>query len=154
MASFIDIAVRRVSEAARRFPLPKYKTSGAAGMDLIAAIDETVHLLPGERRLVPTGIAIALPSPHFVALVYARSGLAGKNGVSLSNGVGVIDSDYRGEILCALHNGGTEAFVIEPGDRIAQLVITPVLRAHWREVEELPATERGSGGFGSTGSSS
>lgn len=148
---YANVAVKRVSAAARRFPLPEYKTSGAAGMDLIAAVDEPIRLAPGERRLVPTGIAIALPSDELVALVYARSGLAGKHGIALANGVGVIDSDYRGEIMCPLYNGGTEPFVIEPGSRIAQLVLTPVVGVRWREVEELPETARGSGGFGSTG---
>ena len=120
-------------------------------MDLIAAVDAPIRLEPGEGHLVPTGIAIALPSDELVALVYARSGLAGKHGIALANGVGVIDSDYRGEILCALHNAGSEPFVIEPGDRIAQLVLTPVVGIRWQEVDELPDSDRGTGGFGSTG---
>lgn len=119
---------------------------------MAAALEEPVELAPGERRLIPTGIAIALPSPDLVALVYARSGLAAKHGIALANGVGVVDSDYRGEILCPLYNGGSEPFVVNPGDRIAQLVVTPVLGIRWREAERLPSTERGSGGFGSTGS--
>lgn len=147
------MAVRRVSEASLRFPLPEYKTVGAAGMDLIACMEQAVRLQPGERRLIPTGIAIALPTPGLVALVYARSGLAGKHGINLANGVGVIDSDYRGEIMCPLYNGSGETFVIEPGDRIAQLVVTPVVAVHWHEVDELPESDRGAGGFGSTGSS-
>lgn len=147
----VPVAMRRVSEAARRLPLPQYETEGSAGLDLRAAIDESIRLEPGASRLVATGIAIALPGPHLVGLVYARSGLASKHGIRLANGVGVIDSDYRGEILCPLYNDGLEAFIIEPGDRIAQLVITPVVRAVWQEVDALPATGRGEGGFGSTG---
>lgn len=149
-----DVKIRRVSPTLGNFPLPEYKSAGAAGMDLIACIEDPVRLESGERALIPTGIAIALPSPYLVALVFARSGLAGKYGIHLANGVGVIDSDYRGEIKCALHNSGPAAFVIQPGDRIAQLVVTPVLAVRWHEVEELPASERGAGGFGSTGTRS
>lgn len=131
--------------------MPAYATSGAAGMDLRACLDEPVELAPGQRRLIPTGIAIALPDARFVGLVFARSGLAARHGVSLANGVGVIDSDYRGEIRCALVNGGSEPFTVRPGDRIAQLVVVPVARVAWREVPELESSERGEGGFGSTG---
>lgn len=146
-----EVAIRRVSPVAQRFALPEYQTGGAAGMDLVACIEQPVPLQPGERALIPTGIAIALPTPHLVALVFARSGLAGKQGVHLANGVGVIDSDYRGEIKCALHNSGGEPFVVQPGTRIAQLVVTPVVAVRWREVNELPESGRGTGGFGSTG---
>lgn len=148
-----DVAIRRLSPTSR-FPLPEYKTAGAAGMDLVACIDRPVRLQPGERTLIPTGIAIALPTPYLVALIFARSGLASKHGVNLANGVGVIDSDYRGEIKCPLHNSGTETFVVEPGDRIAQLVVTPVVAVRWHEVDELPSSARGADGFGSTGSGS
>ncbi|HEY8495676.1 MAG TPA: dUTP diphosphatase [Limnochordales bacterium] len=148
----IAVPVRRVSPLAERFPLPSYATAGAAGLDLRACLAEPVTLAPGERRLIPTGIAIALPSPRLVALVFARSGLASRYGIQLANGVGVIDSDYRGEILCAMQNAGSEPFTVQPGDRIAQLVVMPVARISWREVEDLEPSERGAGGFGSTGS--
>lgn len=130
---------------------PKYATSGSAGMDLSACIDEDITLQPGERALVPTGIAIALPSPAYVALVFARSGLAIKKGIGLPNGVGVIDSDYRGEIKCGLVNFSESAYTIHCGDRIAQLVIMNVDQPKLEIVTELPETDRGTGGFGSTG---
>lgn len=132
-------------------PLPRFATAGAACMDLYACIDQPVTLAAGERRLIPTGIAIALPSAEYVALVFARSGLGIKHGIALSNGVGVIDSDYRGEILVGLQNSGREDYTVAPGDRIAQLMITPVLQARLRLVDELDETQRGAGGFGSTG---
>lgn len=147
----LQVAVRRVSDLARRWPLPAYATPGSAGLDLRACVAEPVQLAPGQRRLIPTGIAIALPSAHWVALVFARSGLASKHGIQLANGVGVIDSDYRGEIMCALYNAGADSFTIQPGDRIAQLVVVPVARVVWQEVDDLAASERGAGGFGSTG---
>lgn len=147
----VEVAIKRVSGPGERLPWPEYKSVGAAGVDLVAAVEEPVELAPGERRLIPTGVAVALPSPNFVALVYARSGLAAKHGIALANGVGVIDSDYRGEILCPLYNGGSESFIVEPGARIAQMILMPVVAFRWRETELLPPTERGSGGFGSTG---
>ena len=132
-------------------PLPRFATAGAACMDLCACIDEAVTLNAGERRLVPTGIAIALPSPEYVALVFARSGLGIRKGVCLSNGVGVIDSDYRGEISVGLVNLSGEDYTIRPGDRIAQLMVVPVVRPELVQVDALDETERGAGGFGSTG---
>lgn len=146
-----DVAVQKVSPLAKDFPLPEYKTAGAAGMDLIACIETPVVLQPGERRTIPTGIAIALPTPRLVGLVFARSGLASNHGIGLANGVGVIDSDYRGEIMCPLYNGSSEPFTIEPGERIAQLVVMPFIAVRWQEVDELPQTPRGASGFGSTG---
>jgi len=146
-----EVEVKRLRPAREGRPLPAYATPGAAGMDLTAALDEPLELRPGERCLVPTGIAIALPGPHLVGLVFARSGLAARHGIQLANGVGVIDSDYRGEIRVALLNAGSEPFVIHDGDRIAQLVVVPVVAVRWREVEELTPSERGEGGFGSTG---
>lgn len=131
--------------------LPAYATPGSAGLDLIANLSESVTLEPGERVKIPTGIAIALPSRFFVGLVFARSGLATKAGITMANGVGVIDSDYTGEIICPLLNIGQSNYSIEPGDRIAQLVICPIVQAHFQLVEELEGTERGRGGFGSTG---
>ena len=132
-------------------PLPCFATAGAACMDLCACIDQPVMLAAGERRLIPTGLAIALPSADYVALVFARSGLGIKQGVCLANGVGVIDSDYRGEVLVPLVNRGREPFRITPGMRIAQLVVTPVLLPRTEEVQQLPDSARGAGGFGSTG---
>ena len=147
----LRVHVRRVSPLARHWPLPAYATAGAAGLDLRACLPEPVVLAPGERRLIPTGIAIALPSPQWVALVFARSGLAARHGIQMANGVGVIDSDYRGEIKCALLNAGSEPFTVQPGDRIAQLVVMPVAQIVWEEVDELAPSERGAAGFGSTG---
>ena len=132
-------------------PLPRFATAGAACMDLCACIDEAVTLAAGERRLVPTGIAIALPSADYAALVFARSGLGIKKGVCLSNGVGVIDSDYRGEIAVGLVNLSDVSYTVQPGDRIAQLMVTPVVQPRVHLVPELDETERGVGGFGSTG---
>ena len=133
------------------FPLPKFATPGSAAMDLLACIDSPVTLAPGARQTVPTGIAIALPSADYVALVFARSGLGIKQGVCLSNGVGVIDSDYRGELHVGLRNHSREAYAVQPGERVAQLVILPVCLPELAEVEELSETARGQGGFGSTG---
>lgn len=132
-------------------PVPSYATAGSAGMDLRACIDAPVTILPGEQALVPTGLAIALPSCDYVALLYARSGLAIKHGLSPANCVGVIDSDYRGEIVVALRNYAKEPYTVEPGERIAQMVITPVVQAAIALVDELDDTDRGAGGFGSTG---
>lgn len=132
-------------------PYPHYASSGAAAMDLHACLDTSVTLQPGERTLISTGIAIALPSPDYVALVFDRSGLGIKHGISLSNGVGVIDSDYRGEIGVGLVNLSGVAYTVEPGDRVAQLAVLPVVRAVPVPVDTLDETERGAGGFGSTG---
>ena len=132
-------------------PLPKFATAGAACMDLCACIDAPVTLEAGARALIPTGIAIALPSADYVALVFARSGLGIKQGVCLSNGVGVIDSDYRGEIGVGLVNLGQSAYTVQPGDRIAPLMVTPVVQPTVVQVSALDDTDRGAGGFGSTG---
>ena len=133
------------------FPLPKFATPGSAAMDLLACIDSPVTLAPGARQTVPTGIAIALPSADYTALVFARSGLGIKNGVCLSNGVGVIDSDYRGEIGVGLVNLGREPYTVQPGDRIAQLMVVPVVQPTVTVAEDLNETDRGAGGFSSTG---
>lgn len=135
----------------KEIPLPNYATPGSAAMDLRACVTENVVIAPGARVVVPSGIAIALPSADYVALLFARSGLATKGGICLANGVGVIDSDYRGEIGVALLNTGSEPYTILPGDRIAQLMVTPVVQPTVELVDELPATDRGEGGFGSTG---
>lgn len=135
----------------RELPWPQRATTGSAGMDLSACIEEDIILSPRQLVRIPTGIAIALPGPEYVALVYARSGLGIKHGIALSNGVGVIDSDYRGEIQVGLTNLSDKPYTIHPGDRIAQLVVTPVVLPQLEWVEELDDTDRGTGGFGSTG---
>ena len=132
-------------------PFPAYATAGAAGMDLRACLDTSLTLNPGDRVGVPTGFAIALPGPEWVAYIFARSGLGIKNGITLPNCVGVIDSDYRGEIIVALTNLSDTPYTIQPGDRVAQLVISPVVQAQISLVDELDETGRGAGGFGSTG---
>ena len=132
-------------------PLPRFATDGAAAMDLCACIDAPVVIPAGARTVIPSGIAIALPSPDYVALLFSRSGMGIRNGISLSNSVGVIDSDYRGEIGVGLHNTSDSDYTVNPGDRIAQLMITPVVRPAIEWVEELPTSDRGAGGFGSTG---
>jgi dUTP pyrophosphatase len=131
-------------------PLPAYQTSGAAGLDLSAALSEPVTLPPGERRFIKTGLAIAIPD-GYEGQVRPRSGLALKHGIGIVNSPGTIDADYRGELGVVLVNHGQEPFVVEPKARIAQLVITPVARVDVVAVEELDETSRGAGGYGSTG---
>ena len=135
----------------REIPLPQFATPGSAAMDLRACIDRPVTIRAGERTVVPTGLAMALPSADYVALLFARSGLGIRKGVCLSNGVGVIDSDYRGEIGVGLVNLSQEAYTVQPGDRIAQLMVVPVVQPTISLVPEVDDTDRGSGGFGSTG---
>ena len=135
----------------REIPTPFYATGGAAAMDLHACIEEAVTIPAGGRAVIPTGIAIALPSADYVALIFARSGLGVKHGIAPANCVGVIDSDYRGELLVGLQNSSDVVYTIQPADRIAQLMITPVIQAQIQMVEELDDTTRGAGGFGSTG---
>ena len=130
---------------------PAYATPGAAAADLCAVLDAPLTVAPMQRVLVPTGLAIELPGAHSVALVYARSGMACKQGLAPANKVGVIDSDYRGEIVVALHNHGSQARTVEPGQRIAQMLITPVLTPAYEWTENLTDTDRNAGGFGSTG---
>ena len=132
-------------------PFPFYASEGAAAMDLCACVDAPVEIAPRALVRIPTGIAIALPSADYVALVFARSGLGVKHGVALSNGVGVIDSDYRGEIQVGLTNLSDVPYTVQPGDRIAQLAVMPVVRPVLERAEELDETGRGAGGFGSTG---
>ncbi len=131
--------------------LPTRATEGSAGYDLYACLENAVEIAPGQTVKIPTGIAIALPDKAYVALVYARSGLSVNHGIALANSVGVIDSDYRGEILVALVNNSKTPYTIEPQTRIAQMVITPVVLPDLIEVPDLEDTERGSGGFGSSG---
>jgi dUTP pyrophosphatase len=144
----VRVSVSHVGDV--RVPLPEYQTQGSAGMDLRAAVAEPVTLPPGERRFVKTGLAVAIP-PGFEGQVRPRSGLALRHGIGIVNAPGTIDSDYRGEIGIVLVNLGHDPFVVEPLARIAQLVIAPVARAELVVVESLDATERGSGGYGSTG---
>jgi dUTP pyrophosphatase len=143
------VSVRRLPHGAD-LPLPAYATAQSAGLDLMAAVASDVTLAPGARQLIPTGLAIALP-PGFEAQVRPRSGLALKHGVTVLNSPGTIDADYRGEVQVLLVNHGAQPFVVRRGDRIAQMVVAPVTRIAWNIVERLDETERGSGGYGSTG---
>ena len=149
MSDTVQVRVRRLDQGAG-LDLPAYQTAQAAGMDLCAAVDAPVTIAPGARAMVPTGIAIALDA-GFEAQVRPRSGLAAKHGVTVLNSPGTIDADYRGEIKVILINLGEEPFEIARGDRIAQMVVNPVTRVSWDEVEELETSARGEGGFGSSG---
>ena len=144
----MELRIKKVNENAK---IPFRATQGSAGMDLCACIDTPLTLKGGETAVIPTGIAIALPSNEMGAFVFARSGLAIKHGIGLLNSVGVIDSDYRGEIKVGVINQISEPYTIEPGERIAQLVIMPVCPPEPVEAENLDDTARGEGGFGSTG---
>ena len=141
------VAVKKLREGAI---LPTFGSPEAAGADLYACLEQDVTIAPGETAFVPTGLAMELPR-GYAGLIYARSGLACKRGLAPANKVGVVDSDYRGEFIVALHNHGTEPQTISTGERIAQLVVTPVLIPEYIEVETLSETSRGAGGFGSTG---
>lgn len=141
------IAVKILRSGAK---LPVFGSAEAAGADLYACLEADVAIAPGETAFIPTGIAMELPV-GYVGLIYARSGMACKRGLAPANKVGVIDSDYRGEFIVALHNHGAEPQVVSHGERIAQLVVTPVLRPVYQQVEALSDTQRGQGGFGSTG---
>lgn len=132
-------------------PAPYYASPGAAAMDLHACVDGEVTIPPRGRAVIPTGIAIALPDPGYVALIFARSGLGIKHGIAPANCVGVIDSDYRGEVKVGLQNSSEEPYTVRPGDRIAQLAVLPVFQAELVWTEDLDETDRGAGGFGSTG---
>jgi dUTP pyrophosphatase len=144
----VTIEIRRVGQRGPPLDLPRYESDGAAGLDLRA--DETFALAPGERRLVPTGLAVAIP-PGYEGQVRPRSGLAARHGVGMVNAPGTIDSDYRGEVAVVLVNHGQAEVAFSRGDRIAQLVIAPVVRVELELVEALAETGRGGGGFGSTG---
>ena len=144
----MKIAVKKLNENA---VLPTYGSAYAAGADLYALTDEELVFAPGETKLVHTGLAMEIPE-GYAGLIYARSGLASKRGLAPANKVGVIDSDYRGEIMVALHNHGSTAQTVEHGERIAQIVFTPYVAADFSVTDELDSTERGAGGFGSTGS--
>ena len=144
----MQLKIKKLKENAR---IPKRATDGSAGMDLYACIPESITLVPGQLTVIPTGIAIELPDNTCAAFLYARSGLGVKHGICLANGVGVIDSDYRGEICAGLCNVSDKPYTIEPDERVAQMVIAPVLTPEIVEVAQLGDTERGAGGFGSTG---
>ena len=150
MTAPLAVDVVRVRPGRDPLPLPRYMTPDAAGMDLLADLEAATVLAPGERRLVPTGLAVAIP-PGFEGQVRARSGLAARDGLTVLNAPGTIDADYRGEVRVLLVNLGRAPVSVRRGDRIAQLVVGPVARVTWREVQQLPASERGDGGFGSTG---
>jgi dUTP pyrophosphatase len=144
----VKVRFRRVGQRGPPLDLPRYETPGSAGLDLRA--DEAFSLAPGERRLVPTGLAVEIPAGH-EGQVRPRSGLAARHGIGMVNGPGTVDSDYRGEVGVLLVNHGREAVAFSRGDRIAQLVVSPVVRVEVELVEELTETDRGAGGFGSTG---
>ena len=147
----LQVKVKVVSPLIKtKIPMPSYATSGSAAMDLHACCEAPIVVAARSQIKVPTGIAIELPQ-NVVALVFPRSGLASKHGISLTNSVGVIDSDYRGEIICLIKNDSDEDFTVKPGDRIAQLGFFPVYQVEWEEVSDLSSTQRGTGGFGSTG---
>ncbi|MGF1624304.1 MAG: dUTP diphosphatase [Alphaproteobacteria bacterium] len=149
MRQAVQVAIVRLDHALD-LPLPDYATGGSAGVDLTAAVADPVTLGPGERLLVPTGIAIALPD-GFEAQVRSRSGLAWKHGVTVLNSPGTIDADYRGEVKVIMFNASSDPFVVSRGMRIAQMVVAPVSRLQWGPVDRLPASGREAGGFGSTG---
>ena len=143
----VQVLIKKLNPKAK---LPSYKTSGSSGMDLMALIDDTLTIKPNQSVLVPTGLSIAIPDDTEVQ-IRPRSGLAAKSNISVLNTPGTIDSDYRGELKIILINHGKEDFLINNGDRIAQMILMPVLKIEFEEVEDLPETIRGSGGFGSTG---
>ena len=135
----------------KEFPMPHYATDGSAGMDMRACLDESMEIAPGETLLIPTGLAIHIEDTGLAAMLLPRSGLGHKHGIVLGNLVGLIDSDYQGQVFVSCWNRGSNAFTVEPGERIAQMVITPVIRAEVAEVDRLDETGRGEGGFGHTG---
>lgn len=133
------------------FPLPAYATGGSAGLDLRAMVKDTTVIEPGQTLLLPTGLAIYIEDPGYAGMILPRSGLGHKHGIVLGNLVGLIDSDYQGELMVSCWNRGQQAFTIEPGDRIAQLVIVPVLQVQLEQVQDFEQTDRGAGGFGHSG---
>ena len=133
------------------FPLPHYATDGSAGLDMRACVDEALEMAPGETHLIPSGMAIHVEDPGLAAILLPRSGLGHKHGIVLGNLVGLIDSDYQGQVFVSCWNRGDKPFTVEPGERIAQMVIVPVVHADFEIVEDFVASERGAGGFGHTG---
>ena len=142
-----EILIKRLS---KEVPLPKYETDGSSGLDLAAFVDKNIEIKPGKSNIIPTGLAVAIPK-DFEIQIRPRSGLAAKNQISVLNTPGTIDADYRGEIKVILINLSNKSFIVEKGLRIAQMVLCPVVKAKFKEVESLDDTKRGSGGFGSTG---
>ncbi len=142
----VRILDRRLADA-----MPSYATKGSAGLDLRACIDTPLVLEPGAAELLPTGLAIHIADPHFAAMILPRSGLGAKHGIVLGNLVGLIDSDYQGPLMVSCWNRGRDAFTIEPMNRIAQLVVVPVVQVQWNVVDSFDESTRGAGGFGSTG---
>ena len=138
-----------VKKLQKNITLPEYKTDGSSGMDLTANVEQTIKILPSEKKIIPTGIMVAIPKNYEIQ-IRPRSGLAAKNGISVLNTPGTIDSDYRGEIKVILINLGKDVFEINKNDRIAQMVVCPIIKVEFKEVENLPKTFRGEGGFGST----
>ncbi len=148
MQAIVDL---RILDERVRDCLPAYATPGSAGLDLRACVDQAIRLAPGETVLVPTGIAIHIADPGIAAVILPRSGLGHRHGIVLGNLVGLIDSDYQGPLMVSCWNRGNVAFTLEPLERLAQLVVVPVVRAEFRVVDDFDASARGSGGFGSTG---
>jgi dUTP pyrophosphatase len=139
------------SRIGKEYPLPQHATPGSAGVDLRACIDAAIELRPGDTQLIPSGIAIHLDDPGYAAIVLPRSGLGHKHGIVLGNLVGLIDSDYQGQVFVSVWNRGQTTFTIQPGERIAQLVVIPIAQVDFEVVEAFTASERGAGGFGSSG---
>lgn len=133
------------------FPMPSYATNGSAGLDMYACLDEHLHIAPGEAHLIPSGIAIHINNSRLAAVLLPRSGLGHKHGIVLGNLVGLIDSDYQGQIFISVWNRGQNSFTVEPGDRIAQMVFVPVVQAEFQVVDEFEESKRGDGGFGHSG---
>ncbi|MDO8706480.1 MAG: dUTP diphosphatase [Sulfuricaulis sp.] len=144
----VKILDRRIGA---EFPLPRYATHGSAGLDMVACLDEHLHIAPGETHLIPSGIAIHIGDAGVAAVLLPRSGLGHKHGIVLGNLVGLIDSDYQGQIFISVWNRGREPFIIEPGDRIAQMVFVPVVQAEFSIVQKFEESRRGAGGFGHSG---
>ena len=141
----------RILDARLHGQLPGYATAGSAGLDLRACLDAPLELVPGDARLLPTGMAIHLGDPGYAAMILPRSGLGTKHGIVLGNLVGLIDSDYQGPLMVSCWNRGREPFTIQPMERIAQMIVVPVVRVQWNPVDAFAESERGAGGFGSTG---
>lgn len=150
MMKKIDVKILD-ARVGKEFPLPTYATSGSAGLDLRACIDDVLDIAPGTTRLVPTGLAIHIADPDLAAVILPRSGLGHKHGIVLGNLVGLIDSDYQGQLMVSVWNRGQESFSLQPGDRMAQLVFVPVVQAEFNLVEDFDASLRGEGGFGHSG---
>ncbi|WP_312055945.1 dUTP diphosphatase [Pantoea brenneri] len=150
MMKKIDVKILD-ARVGKEFPLPTYATSGSAGLDLRACIDDVLDIVPGTTTLVPTGLAIHIADPDLAAVILPRSGLGHKHGIVLGNLVGLIDSDYQGQLMVSVWNRGQESFSLQPGDRMAQLVFVPVVQAEFNLVEDFDASLRGEGGFGHSG---